>query len=274
MKRILTYWTLVGLMLSTEMEAQQKSDSEAGFKTIFNGKNWDGWYLKLRNGDAEMAKKVFAIEDGMVHVFKDMPDSLDLNTGENSTHGMFYNEKTYSMFIIRFEYKWGEKISNNFSDFQYDAGLYYHCYEDGIWPKGLEYQIRYDHTKNENHTGDFWASNVQIDDWYADENGKYLMESKGGKLQPIKKGEHAAAAYAPFNGLNDKWNQCEAIVMGNKYAIHKLNGVIVNIGTNLSMDKGILGFQSETAEIFYRNIRIKELKEFIPIEKFLQDDEK
>ena len=247
----------------------QKVDPDEGFEPLFNGENWEGWYLKLRNGDEEMAKKVFAIENGAVHVFRDMPDSLDLNTGENATHGMFYNERKFDKFILRFQYKWGDKIANNFDQFQYDAGLYYHVRDDAIWPKGLEYQIRYDHTNNENHTGDFWATNVKIQ-WYADENGAYLSEEEGGTLQPMKKGEHKARAGATVNALNDEWNDCEVIVMGDRYAIHKLNGKVVNVGTDLTHGEGILGFQSETAEIYYRDIRVKELDKYLPIEQFLK----
>jgi hypothetical protein len=58
--------------------------------------------------------------------------------------------------------------------------------------------------------------------------------------------------------------------MGNKYAIHKLNRQIVNYATELSVGEGIIGFQSETAEVFYRNIFIKELQEDIPAEKFMR----
>lgn len=245
----------------------QPKDND-GFVMLFNGKNWDGWHLKLRNGDAEMANKVYAIEDGMVHVFKDMPDSLELNTGKNSTHGLFFTDKKYSKYIFKFEYKWGDKIANNFDQFQYDAGVYYHVFEDNIWPKGLEYQIRYNHLKNKNHTGDFWASHVKIE-WHADENGAFLLPSAGGKIQPSKKGEHAALASATFHGLDDQWNQCEIIVMGNEYAIHKLNGKIVNMATKLSHGEGLIGLQSETAEIFYRNLMIKEFDEIPPINQFL-----
>jgi len=34
-----------------------------GFVSIFNGKNWDGWYLKIKSNDPETAKKHFSIED-------------------------------------------------------------------------------------------------------------------------------------------------------------------------------------------------------------------
>ena len=57
--------------------------------------------------------------------------------------------------------------------------------------------------------------------------------------------------------------------MGNAYTIHKLNGEIVNMGTNLSVGEGIIGFQSETAEIYYRNIEIKEFDKVVPMKKFL-----
>lgn len=106
--------------------------------------------------------------------------------------------------------------------------------------------------------------------WYADDQGAYLPKSEGGTLQELKKHEHKARSDAEFNGLNDKWNYCEAIVMGDEYAIHKLNGEVVNVGTDLTHGEGIIGFQSETSEIYYRNIEIMELNEFIPIEKFLE----
>ena len=125
---------------STLMSAKKKDKKNDGFVQLFNGKNFDGWYLKLRNGDADMAQKVYCIENGMVHVFRDLPDSFQLNSGSD-THGLFYTIKTYSKFIFKFEYKWGKKIYNNFNQFQYDAGMYYHVYDDAIWPKGIEFHV-------------------------------------------------------------------------------------------------------------------------------------
>lgn len=37
-----------------------------------------------------------------------------------------YANQKYSKYILRFEYKWGTKIANNFDAYQYDAGCYYH----------------------------------------------------------------------------------------------------------------------------------------------------
>ena len=245
----------------------QNATTNDGFTAIFNGKNWDGWHLKIRNGDSVLVQKLFAIEKGTVHAFRDFKDSMELNTGKNTTHAMFYTNKKYSKYIFKFEYKWGKKIFNNFAQFQYDAGMYYHVYDDKIWPLGLEYQVRYDHTKNKNHTGDYWATWVSVQ-WYA-KNNMFMMPQNGGEKVPIKKSEHLASEDAKYNALNDKWNECEVVVMGNEYSIHKLNGQIVNVATNLSKGDGIIGLQAETAEVFYRNIKIKEFKESVPIETFI-----
>lgn len=247
--------------------------TDDGFTQLYNGENFDGWDLKIRNGDPEMAARVFSVgKDGVVHVFKDFPDGFELNTGKNDTHGLMYTEKSYSRFIFRFEYKWGKKRMNNFGRWQYDAGMYYHVYNDRIWPYGIEYQVRYNHVTEENHTGDFWASRTLLQ-WYADESGQFRLPGEGGGLQSRRGGEHRAKTDAPFHALDDQWNICEVIVMSDNYAIHKLNGEIVNLATGLSVSEGVIGLQSETAEIFYRNIEIKEFDEDVPIEVFLNPAE-
>ena len=76
MLRISTF-VIVCILLSLANLASALPDesSDQGFVKLFNGTNWDGWDLKIRSGDAGLAKKVFAIEDGMVHVFNDeFPD--------------------------------------------------------------------------------------------------------------------------------------------------------------------------------------------------------
>lgn len=252
------------LLISTFNGSAQKKN---GFVKLFNGKNLDGWYLKIRSGDEDLAKKVYAVDKGTVHVFKDFPAEYELNTGVNATHGLFYTNKKYSKFIFKFEYKWGKVRANNFDQFQYDAGMYYHVADDKIWPVGIEYQVRYDHTKNQNHTGDFWANNLK---WYSKDGKTFCPPSEGGKPVLGHKGEHRASTDVKFNALNGKWNKCEVIVMGDKYCIHKLNGKIVNMATDLPFSEGVIGLQSETAEIYYRNIKIKEFDEVVPMEKFLK----
>lgn len=246
-----------------------KSDSDKkDFTFLFQDGKFDGWYAKIKSGNDSLAKKVFSINsDGVIHVFKDFPKEYELNAGEDVTHGMLYSKKKYSKFIFRFEYKWGKVIANNFDRYQYDAGMYYHVVDDKIFPKGLEYQVRYNHHKDKNHTGDYWGKEMK---WYSKDSITFLPPSQGGNPISGHRGEHLALKNVQANGLNDKWNTCEVIVMGNQYSIHKLNGQIVNMATDLPYSEGIIGLQSETAEIFYRNIEIKEFDSIVPIENFIE----
>ena len=43
---------------------------------------------------------------------------------------------------------------------------------------------------------------------------------------------------------------------------------MVNMVFNLSTEAGIIGFQAQTAEIYYRNIPIKAFEAAVPIELF------
>ena len=259
------------MLLFTILTIQQLFAQECneGYKNLFNGQNLDGWYIKIKSGNEVLGKEVFQVENGIIHVFKDFPDSAGMKDNNCDTHGLIYTNNKYSKFIFKFEYKWCKKIFNNFHKFQYDAGCYYHVYNDKIWPFGIEYQVRYDHTKKRNHTGDYWASNTQFQ-WYSLDSVTFKLPSEGGLKMPIKSGEHRASLDADYNALNDEWNTCEVIVMGNEYSIHKLNGKIVNMATNLSVGDGVIGLQSETAEIFYRNIMIKEFDKNVPLEEFLK----
>lgn len=275
---------LIGLLLSPFTYAneakQAEGPSEDGFRQLFNGKNYDGWYIKLRDEKRAPSEKVFAIEDGMIHVFDDSwPDEIDLNKGTDGTLGMLYTKKSFDRYHLRFQYKWGSKLANYFNKWQYDAGVYYHITDDKVYPTGVEYQIHYVHTKDRNRTGDLIRPGGQKYDWYFNpETNDYLHPDAGGvlyKKQKSYKGRtwlHNAKTTRNFNALNDEWNTCEIIVMGGEYAIHKLNGDIVNMAFNLNPGAGIIGFQSETAEIFYRNIEIKEFKESVPAETFITGD--
>ena len=262
---------IIGLLsVIISLTSCESSHKKGHYESIFNGNNLEGWYLKVKNGDDALAKKVFAVEDRTIHIFNhQFSDSLDLDNKKYDTYGMMFTDKTYSKFILKFEYKWGSKIANNFSQFQYDAGCYYHVIDDKVWPKGLEYQIRYNHLKEANHTGDFWATQPLA--WYTSKDSSRFLSPKDGGVRIPKINEALACKTNAFNALNDQWNQCEIVVMEDKYAVHKLNGKIVNIATHLQIKEGKIGFQSETAEIYYRDIKIKTFDHIIPLKKILDE---
>ena len=273
----LVKYAIIFPLLFFNCKTQKRNNTDEGYVNLYNGKNMDNWNIMCRDKTEGLAAQVFtAGENGEMHVFKDFPDEYGFKENKSGTHCMFFTNESYSRYSFKFDYKWGTKRFNNFDMFQYDAGLYFHVFDVAIWPKGIEYQVRYDHTKNENHTGCIWNSGADFD-WTADNTNSepklrsYLSQADGGVSQDHRQGEHKVHKETPFHGLDGQWNQCEVIVMGNKYAVYKLNGKVVNVLTNLSHAEGPIGLQAETAEIFYRNIKIKEFKEDLPMEKFLLD---
>ena len=243
-----------------------------GFVSLFNGKDFNNWQLLLRDGNADEIKLVYSIdEDGTLHFFRDLPAGSGFEERKNAFHGVMATNKSYKRYHLKFEYKWGKKLVNNSHQFQYDAGVFYHISQLKVFPIGLQYQVRYNHLTNKNHSVDFWAAGVDMQ-WYSEDGKTFQLPSKGGEPQSIRHWEHRAISNSLFHGLDDGWNVCELIVMGNEYAIHKLNGEVVNVATNLENGEGPIALEAETGEIFWRNIKIKEWDQTIPINQFLNEE--
>ncbi|MEO0796661.1 MAG: DUF1080 domain-containing protein [Verrucomicrobiota bacterium] len=255
------------LLLAPIANADNPADD--GFRPLFNGENFDGWYFKFNNASDPRADDAFTINDGMVHVFAGFPENYGTDENKNATHGMMYTNDNYSHYILRFEYRWLPTLVNNYQDWQYDSGCYYHITDDKIWPKGIEYQVRYNHLEDQNHTGDLILGGNALS-WYTKDGETFEFPAQGGTLTKEGSWMRLGRLGTTSNDKDFGWNQCEVIVMGNGYAIHKLNGEIVNIARNLSVGEGKIGMQSETAEMQFRNIEIKEFAEPVPIETFVE----
>lgn len=236
--------------------------------SLFNGRDFAGWRLLTRKAEVGLGEKVFSIaEGGVIHVYRDFEDGYQLDTGENDTHAIRVTEKSYRNYRFSWDCKWGAKKLNNFAKYQYDAGMFYHVQQAKVWPQGFEYQIRYDHRSDQNHTGDVWNCGVAFR-WSKGPNERWLPVEQGGEATARGGGEHLASADAKAHTLDGAWNHCEVIVMGKDFAIHKLNGKIVNVMTDHAHDSGPIALQAETAEVFYRNLRIKEFTEAKPLSDF------
>jgi hypothetical protein len=199
------------------------------FVSIFNGKNLNGWHTFLRDiGINKDPDKNFIIEDGALHVLgKDL--------------GYAITEKAYTNFDFKVDFKWGERRWPPRDTFKRDAGI---CYNipisspDSIWPESIECQIQ------QGDVGDFWLlgfSTIMVD-------GQKNVPSNHTRV--IKKRD----AEKP----KGEWNTVEVISYNGK-CIHIVNGVVVNVGEDASVKSGKILLQSEYAEVYYRNVRIREL---------------
>lgn len=201
------------------------------FSKLFNGINFDGWYTWLENQGKNIdPNKVFTVEkDGIIH-----------DTGKEL--GYIMTQKRYNNYHFSLEFKWGLKRWPPRENNKRDSGICYHVpddAEDKIWPNSVECQIQ------EGDVGDFWLldnATIQVD-------GK--QNAPSAYTQIIKKKD----AEKP----SGEWNTVEVLSFNGK-CVHIVNGVVVNYGENASVVGGRILLQSEYAEIFYRNIKLRELK--------------
>ncbi len=203
---------------------------ETEFIRLLNGENLDGWYTWLltkgKNSDPE---NIFSIEDnGILH-------------DEGKEVGYIMTERSFKNFHLTVEFKWGEKRYPPRDSSKRDSGI---CYNvpadepDHIWPQSVECQIQ------EGDVGDFWLlgnSTIQVD-------GKQNHPSAYTQIVKTKDAENKYG----------EWNTVEVISFHGK-CVHIVNGVVVNYGENASLIGGRILLQSEYAEIYYKNVKIREL---------------
>jgi hypothetical protein len=131
------------------------------------------------------------------------------------------------------------------------------------WPASAEAQIQ------EGDVGDSWAVSAQVASFVNPKTGKYALPENGGV--PVIVGRDGAFERTRHNKVNEYpgWNTLEVIVRGDR-ATHIVNGVI-NMRVQdirgwdaagnawVKVERGRIALQAESAEIFYRNIRIRPL---------------
>ena len=199
------------------------------FTALFNGKNLDGFHTFLRgigkNADPDTN---FIVENNWLHV-----------VGKDLGYAM--TDKGYSNFHFKIEFKWGERRWGSRTKEKRDAGV---CYNipmnepDSIWPQSIECQIQ------EGDVGDFWLlgfSTIKV-------NGVQNVPANHTRMIKQKDNEKP----------NGEWNTVE-IISYNGVCVQIVNGLVVNMGEEASVKSGRLLLQSEYAEVYYRNVRIRKL---------------
>jgi len=155
-------------------------------------------------------------------------DGVIVATGR--PNGYLYSAKSFKNYVLRYDWKYARP--DNLTDdtkFSGNSGLLVHIQEPHkVWPKCLEVQ-----GMNRDHG--------------------MLINVSGAKGGPFKFDREALTkARRPVG----QWNTTEVIV-DNGEVVAKVNGVEVSSGKT-ELTEGPIGFQSEGAEIHFRNILIKE----------------
>ena len=238
------------------------ADGKSGWKPLFNGKDLKGWsvhHASKTASDAPPATSIFKVENGLIHAYPTQA------AGSEQPNAYIETEGDYKDYVLSLEYMWGEKKFAPRLNLVRDAGLIYHVHRTrpADWPAGAEAQIQ------EGDTGDSWAVSSRLTSFVNPKTGRYALPEDGGV--PVTVGNDGKFERTRHNKVNEYpgWNTLEVIVRGDR-ATHIVNGVINmrvkdirgwDAGTNswVKVDHGRIALQAESAEIFYRNIRMRPL---------------
>ncbi len=188
-------------------------------------------------------------------------------------YGCVATKSSFENYHLKLQVKWGETKWHPRKKLLKDSGVLYHSNGPHgaeswrSWMLSQEFQVM------QGHMGDFWSqANSAIDiRAYLPE---YIMNPVADKSQPflaLGRGEEIQGycmRSANFEKPHGEWNELELICFENK-SIHIVNGEVVMIlknsryveeGQKIPMNKGKIQLQSEAAEVYYKNIKIKKLE--------------
>lgn len=199
------------------------------FKPLFNGTNLDGWYIVLKGRTVNQdPDSTFTVHDNMIHV-------------SGKDFGYICTNNVYKNFHLVMEFKWGVKKHPPRLNDKRDGGILYYFptgAPDKVWPRSIECQIQ------EGDCGDFWLVDSTS------------LTVKGKRYPPTS--NQQVVKFADNEKPTGEWNTVEVIAIDGK-CTHIVNGTVVNEGTDANVREGKIAFQSEGAEIYYRNIRLAKL---------------
>ena len=209
---------LVVALAATNLLPAQK-DAEAGWSTLFNGNDFDGWKFHLGKESVDN-DGTFTVEDGILNC-----------SGKPS--GYMYTEKSYGNYTLQFEFafKKPEGLKNDL-EFRGNSGCLIHIGEKnalGVWPRSIEVQ----------------GANRQM--------GLILPIPRDVKCTRTFDKEALAKVLKPVG----QFNKMEIEVDGGDMVI-SINGAVVSTVSDCELTEGPIGFQSEGAETRWKNIRIRE----------------
>ena len=232
------------------------------WKPLFNGKDLEGWsvhYASKVPAGAPPAASIFTVENGEIHAYPTQA------AGSEQPNAYIETQSDYRDYVISLEYRWGEKRFAPRVNLLRDAGLLYHVHRERAddWPAGAEAQIQ------EGDVGDSWAISTQVSSFVDPKTGKYALPEDGGV--PVTVGHDGKFERTRHNRVNEYpgWNTLQVIVRGDR-ATHIVNGV-TNMRVQdlrswdaannawVKLDHGRIALQAESAEVFYRNIRVRAL---------------
>lgn len=193
-------------------------------------------------------------------------------------YGCLVTKEEFENYHLQLKYKWGEKKWVPRKEKLMDSGILYHS----IGPPGAEFwrswMLSQEFQIMEGHTGDYWSQATSEMDIRA-----YKPESN---IDPMA---HELQEYIPismrspyknyclrsgnYENPKEEWNTLDLYCYEDE-SLHVVNGEVVMIlknsrylddnGESVPLIKGKIQLQSEAAELFFKDIRIRDIASLNP----------
>lgn len=263
---------LIVLLLTASLPAPH-AQSQEGWTSLFNGKDLSGWDTYLGPDMDSSGKKISDQPTGLNndprHVFtvvKQNGENIIRISGES--WGAISSLKEYQDYHLMLRFKWGNLTWGQKKNKKKDSGLLYHSTGDygvdyGAWMRSQEFQIE------ETNCGDYWGVAGGMEDIKANRtsDSQYVYDPRGALTAfsvTAPAGRHCKKSGDAENPPG-QWNLLDLYCHGDT-SVHVINGkvmmVLVNSrqpenGREIPLTTGKLQIQSEGAEVFYKDIKIR-----------------
>ncbi len=261
MRRISLSAVLTLILAATFVQAED-ADKEGEWLQLFNGKNLDGWRVKITGYDLDdNYGNTFRVEDGILKVAYDQYEKFD------GKFGHIFCDKPFSHYILRVEYRFVGDQSPGGPGWAFrNSGIMIHGQspesmgKDQNFPVSIEVQLLGGGGKGDRPTANVCSPGTN-----------YVQD---GKLITRHCNSSSSKTYH-----GDQWVTVEVEARGNKVIRHRVNGEQVfeyeqpqldpkdgdakKLITNnkLMLDGGSISFQAESHPCEFRKIEIKVLDE-------------
>jgi hypothetical protein len=260
--------------------------AQTGWTSLWNGTNLDGWTTWMRppaassnvpgmkrDADGNYVDPIGSGRDPLaVFTVVDNVDGRPAIRISGEVFGELRTTGSFKDYHLTLQFKWGDKKwpPRERTETPRDSGLLYHVHaapgaEGRTWARSIELQIQ------ERDVGDLYAVGSAIAvrakarpgtkpalyDYDPTGEWTFFSQSQGASGRAIKQPDNEKPT--------GEWNTVELIAFGDE-AIHIVNGkVVMRLHGPLRIDSdvptpitsGPIILQSEGAEVFYRDIRIR-----------------
>ena len=232
--------------------------------SLFNGKNLDGWTVKIRHHElGDNFANTFRVNDGMMQVRYDSQKYGDFN----SRFGHIFYKTPFSNYRLRLEYRFvGDQVQGGPGWATRNSGIMVHGQDpktmtkDQDFPVSIEVQLLGGDGANKRTTGNLCTPGTNV-----------VMDGQ------LVRRHCTSSTSKTYHG--EQWVKAEVEVRGGKVIRHIINGQKVLEYQQPQLDdrdasakklivdgkklltSGTISLQSESAPVDFRNIEIMELEE-------------